>query len=170
MAIKNYTTSLKALQSVGIIQGALVSHGASGIQMMYGKDQRIESLAFMLPYKEGKNLSFQMPCNWVKFKQVLIDQDIELFRQKKEPIKPRKETDADHRRRIQKEEERKVRQDEFAYNVAWANIKDWILAQMALYETEIVELPQIFLPFMRSGDQTVYEQLQSKQFLLGSGK
>ena len=36
-----------------------------------------------------------------------------------------------------------------ARNVAWRILKDWIEAQMALIETEMVELEQIFLPFMQ---------------------
>lgn len=171
MPIKNYTTSLKALQSVGIIQGTLVAHGAVGIQMMYDSDKRIASLAFALPYKDGKNLSFQLPCNWKKFRQVLIEQNVDIFREKKEPVKPRKETQSQKNSRMEKEAQRLTKQDDFAYNVAWANLKDWILAQMALYETEIVDMPQIFLPFMTNNKgQTIYEQLQSSKFLLGSGE
>lgn len=141
MAIKNYTTKLSALQSVAKIQESLISHGAVGIQMMYDTDKRISSLAFALPYKE-KNLSFQLPCEWRKFQQVLLDQGI-------------KRSD----------------EDEYAYRVAWANLKDWVLAQMALYETEIVTMPQIFLPFMNTGKgKTLYEQLEHGQFLLGNGE
>lgn len=142
MAIKNYTTKLSALQSVAKIQESLISHGAVGIQMMYDSDKRISSLAFALPYKDGKNLSFQLPCQWRKFQQVLVNQEI-----------------------------KRSQEDEYCYRVAWANLKDWILAQMALYETEIVDMPQIFLPFMMTGkNKTVYEQLQQSQFLLGSGQ
>lgn len=142
MAIKNYTTKLSALQSVAKIQESLISHGAAGIQMMYDADKRISSLAFMLPIKGGKNLSFKLPCEWRKFQQVLVNQDI-----------------------------RRSQEDEYCYRVAWANLKDWVLAQMALYETEIVDMPQIFLPFMNvKGDKTLYEQLAGNQFLLGDGK
>lgn len=141
MLIKNYTTKLSALQCVAKIQESLIGHGACGIQMMYDSEKRIASLAFALPFKNEKNLSFQLPCEWRKFQRVLIDQGV-----------------------------RRSNEDEYAYRVAWANLKDWVLAQMALYETQIVDMPQIFLPFMMNGNQTVYEQLQSKQFLLGSGK
>lgn len=141
MPIKNYTTTLSALQCVAKIQESLIAHGASGIQMMYDSDKRISSLAFMLPLKDSKSLSFQLPCEWRKFQQVLLNQEI-----------------------------KRSNEDEYYYRVAWANLKDWVLAQMALYETEIVDMPQIFLPFMMtSKNKTVYEQLQSTQFLLGDG-
>ncbi len=141
MAIKNYTTILSALQCVAKIQESLISHGAVGIQMMYDTDKRISSLAFALPFKTEKNLSFQLPCEWRKFQQVLINQNI-----------------------------KRATEDEYAYRVAWANLKDWVLAQMALYETQIVTMPQIFLPFMQDGKgKTLYEQLENGKFLLGSG-
>jgi hypothetical protein len=44
------------------------------------------------------------------------------------------------------------------------------MAQLALYETQMVELPQVFLPFVTGkGGKTLYEQVSSGQFLLGSG-
>jgi hypothetical protein len=36
-------------------------------------------------------------------------------------------------------------EEEYVYRVAWRNIRDWVFAQLALYETEIVEMPQVFL-------------------------
>ncbi len=142
MPIKNYTTKLSALQCVAKIQESLISHGAVGIQMMYDTDKRISSLAFALPFKENKNLSFQLPCEWRKFQQVLVNQGI-----------------------------KRSNEDEYAYRVAWANLKDWVLAQMALYETEIVTMPQIFLPFMMNKGKTLYEQISTdSKFLLGSGE
>lgn len=82
----------------------------------------------MLPMKDNKNLSFKLPCEWRKFQQVLVNQEI-----------------------------KRSQEDEYCYRVAWANL--------------IVDMPQIFLPFMMNGkNKTIYEQLQSNQFLLGDGK
>lgn len=171
MPIKNYTTGQSALQSVSKIQAALISHGAIGIQMMYDDDQRISSLAFALPYLDGKNLSFQLPCEWRKFKQVLIDQGVDIFKEKEKPKVFNQWSDSEQNYWLRKDSERKIRQDDVAYNIAWANLKDWILAQMALYETQIVTIPQIFLPFMMNKKgQTLYDQLSSNQFLLTDGK
>lgn len=142
MAIKNYTTKASALQSVAKIQESLIGHGAVGIQMMYDSDKRISSLAFALPFKEGRNLSFQLPCEWRKFQQVLKNQNI-----------------------------RRWDEDEYSYRVAWANLRDWVLAQMALYETEIVTMPQIFLPFaIGKNGKTLFDQVQQSNFLLSDGK
>jgi hypothetical protein len=45
------------------------------------------------------------------------------------------------------------------------------MAQRALYETEIVDMPQVFLPFATDGKgKTLYEHVQAHpQFLLETG-
>ena len=64
-----------------------------------------------------------------------------------------------------------VDEEEYVYRVAWRNIHDRVMAQLALYETEIVEMPQVFLPCATdSHGQTLYEHVQANpQFLLGAG-
>ena len=62
------------------------------------------------------------------------------------------------------------RDEDYVYRVSWRNIRDWALAQLALYETQIVELPQVFLPFATSkSGKTLYEEIQGNRFLLGDG-
>lgn len=58
-----------------------------------------------------------------------------------------------------------------AERVAWRIVKDWVEAQMAILESEMVTVSQIFLPYMMNADgQTVYQLFESKQLLLGEGK
>lgn len=58
-----------------------------------------------------------------------------------------------------------------AERVAWRIVKDWVEAQMAILESEMVTVSQIFLPYMMNANgQTVYELFESKQLLLGDGK
>ena len=60
--------------------------------------------------------------------------------------------------------------EEYVYRVAWRNIRDWVMAQLALYETEIVDMPQVFLPFATDQKgQTLYEKMVEGKFLLGDG-
>lgn len=41
---------------------------------------------------------------------------------------------------------------------AGRNIRDWVMAQLALYETEMVDMGQVFLPFATdTKGQTLYE-------------
>ena len=145
MPIKNYTTTVTADKSILQIQNALVEHGASAFMFEY-EDGRISSLKFALDYK-GQRLGFSLPVNWKKYHTVL----------EKQLLKPRS---------------RKKISEERAYMVAWANLRDWVLAQMALYETELVELPQVFLPFVTvnaKGD-TLYDKFAENKFLLSSGE
>lgn len=54
-----------------------------------------------------------------------------------------------------------------ANKVAWRIIKDWIDAQMAILETEMVEMEQIFLPYvMNNKGQTLYEAFKENRILL----
>ena len=56
---------------------------------------------------------------------------------------------------------------EQAERVAWRIVKDWVDAQMAILETEMVAMDEVFLPYMinRNGD-TLYQLYQSNQLML----
>lgn len=62
----------------------------------------------------------------------------------------------------------KVRCDrEQAERVAWRIVKDWVEAQMAILESEMVQMDQIFLPYMVNGKgQTVFEVYRQNQLFL----
>lgn len=138
MPIKNYTTKISAMGHMAAIQQSLIEHGAVGIQTMFDADKRVSDLSFGLKTKDGKNMSFQLPCQWRKFQQVLKEQQV-----------------------------RRWDEDEYCYRVAWANLKDWVLAQMALYETEMVTMPQIFLPFATAKDGgTLFDMIDKGNLLL----
>ena len=141
MPIKNYTTKVPANRSIEEIQTALVRHGAVG--MIYEYEQgtgRISALKFILNVK-GNNVGFTLPVNWRKFQDVLKLQEVKRWNE-----------------------------DDYVYRVAWRNIRDWVLAQLALYETEIVELPQVFLPFATTKEgKTLYDMVAGGNLLLGSG-
>jgi hypothetical protein len=54
-----------------------------------------------------------------------------------------------------------------ARNVAWRIIKDWVEAQMAILETEMVSMAEIFLPYVVTADgRTVFQRLQETAFQL----
>ena len=46
---------------------------------------------------------------------------------------------------------------EQAYRTAWRIIKDWVDAQMALLETEMVDFEEVFMPYILSGRETLYQ-------------
>lgn len=56
---------------------------------------------------------------------------------------------------------------EQAERVAWRILKDWVEAQMAILESEMVQLDEIFLPYMVSNNgQTLFEAYRNNQKLL----
>lgn len=65
----------------------------------------------------------------------------------------------------------KVKADkEQAERVAWRIVKDWVAAQMAILESQMVTMDEIFLPYMLNTDgQTVHQLFINKQLLLGGG-
>lgn len=53
---------------------------------------------------------------------------------------------------------------EQAERVAWRIVKDWVEAQMAILESEMVQMEEIFLPYMVStSGQTLFEAYQNNQ-------
>ena len=51
--------------------------------------------------------------------------------------------------------------------VAWRIVKDWAVAQMAILESEMVQMDEIFLPYMVNGQgQTLFQAYRSNQLML----
>ena len=56
---------------------------------------------------------------------------------------------------------------EQAERVAWRIVKDWVEAQMAILESEMVQMDEIFLPYMvNDKGQTVFEAYRDNQLRL----
>jgi hypothetical protein len=46
-------------------------------------------------------------------------------------------------------------------------VKDWVEAQMAIVDTKMVQLEQVFLPYVITPDgRTLYERMRDTQFVL----
>lgn len=62
----------------------------------------------------------------------------------------------------------KVKVDrEQAERTAWRNVRDWILAQLALVESCDVPIDEIFLPYLTNNNgQTLYQIYSSGQLML----
>jgi hypothetical protein len=62
--------------------------------------------------------------------------------------------------------------DEQASRVAWRILKDWVRAQMAILETEMVTIDQIFLPYMQTGQdgKTLYQVMLDHRLQLPGGQ
>lgn len=56
---------------------------------------------------------------------------------------------------------------EQAERVAWRILKDWVEAQMAILESEMVQMDEVFLPYMlNSSGQTLFEAYRTNQLML----
>ncbi|PIY95816.1 MAG: hypothetical protein COY66_05785 [Candidatus Kerfeldbacteria bacterium CG_4_10_14_0_8_um_filter_42_10] len=143
MPIKNYTTKVPVVRTIKEIQESLIKHGVLGILMEYEKGTgRIEALKFLIEVK-GNKVPFRLPTDWRKFQEVLKQQGVKRWND-----------------------------DDYCYRVAWRVVRDWVMAQMALFEINQVELPQIFLPYMTdlNGVSTLYERVLKSGFkFLGDG-
>lgn len=54
-----------------------------------------------------------------------------------------------------------------AERVAWRIVKDWVEAQMAILESEMVQMDEIFLPYMvNSTGKTFFQAYQANQLRL----
>ena len=139
--LKNYTTEIAAERSLHQIQQKLVNHGARSIRVDYSSGGEPASLSFMVVTKEGE-LPFRLPANVAKVQVVLM-----------------RESTPGYRRQGQ------------AARVAWRILKDWVDAQLAIIETEMVTLQEVFLPYMivKGTKLTVFELMSSQGYLLKAG-
>ena len=56
---------------------------------------------------------------------------------------------------------------EQAERVAWRIVKDWVEAQMAILESEMVQMDEIFLPYMLgNGGQSFFQAYRENQLML----
>lgn len=126
--------------SFDMIQKCLVAHKAKQLMFDYGDDGRIHTIAFSLQI-EDRLYPFRLPARVENVERILYGS---------QPL-----TEANK---------------EQAYRTAWANIRDWLTAQMALIDTGMVKAEEIFLPYMVDKfGQTYFEAIAQNQFQLGTG-
>jgi len=146
MALLNYTTQIEAMKTVGEIQGILAGHGAKSIKTDYSDDGQVEALSFLILTPQGE-VGIRLPIDPEAVLKVLTRQN-RLGR-----VPGRYLTHAQ------------------AVRVAWRIVKDWVQAQMAIIETEMVRMEQVFLPYViTEGGRTLYEAMMERHFQLGSGE
>lgn len=58
-----------------------------------------------------------------------------------------------------------------AERTAWRNVRDWVLAQVAIIEAGMVQVEEVFLPYMTDGSgRTLYQLYQGGHLALGGGQ
>lgn len=141
MAILNYTTTVDAFKTVSEIEYILMKHKAKSIMKNY-EGESITGLSFLID-TGVQQIPIRLP--------VKVDECLKVLKKEKRE-NPRKQI--------------KDTRDQ-AERVAWRILKDWVEAQMALLDIEMVKFEEIFLPYIETKNGlTIYERLEEKKFLL----
>lgn len=142
--IKNYrahSTSLSGYSQK--IQFALSRIGAKRVFFEYGNAGELIGVGFIIG-TVGGDLPVSLPARVDKVAQIMFGNNLDRL-----------------------SENQKLQ----AYTTAWANIKDWVEAQCALIETEMVKTQEVFLPYMTTKDgKRFFEYIEENGYnQLGSG-
>lgn len=144
MSLLNYTTTIDADKTAGEISKMLAKSGVKGVLTEYNEDYGfVEAISFKIIVNE-RNIAFKLPCDWRPVLQILKND-------KKVP-----------KNKCTREQ---------AVRVSWRIVKDWVEAQLAIIQTQMVRTEEVFLPYMVMKNQkTLSENLQDNPaFLLGDG-
>ena len=123
------------MRSVVVI---LVAKGADEISIVYDDDRQPAGLKWTVQSPRLGRVAFALPCNIDAVFVKLTEQRVMV-------------TSPESRRQQ-------------AIRTSWRILKDWVEAQMALLETGMVTMDEIFLPYMLSGGQTFYQALVAGEF------
>lgn len=141
MAILNYTTTIDSFKTVSEIEYILMKHKAKSIMKNYD-GEHITGLSFLID-TGVQQIPVRLP--------VKVDKCLEVLK---------KERRENPRKQIKDTREQ-------AERVAWRIMKDWVEAQMALLDIEMVRFEEIFLPYIETNNgQTIFERLEEKQYLI----
>jgi hypothetical protein len=144
MPLLNYTTQIEAAKSVGQIHGILVAHGARAILTNYDSNGQIESLSFEINTPSGI-AHIRLPIDPDSVLRVMMRSGSRV---------PRRLITRTH-----------------AIRVAWRIVKDWVEAQMAILETEMVKMEEIFLPYIEmSSGKTLFQVFEERKMLTEGDK
>ena len=138
MPLLNYTTKVNAQKTVTEVMGLLVAKGADEISIVYDDDRQPAGLKWNVQSPRLGRVAFALPCNVDAVFVKLTEQRVMV-------------TSPESRRQQ-------------AIRTSWRILKDWVEAQMALLETGMVTMDEIFLPYMLSGGHTFYQALVAGKF------
>lgn len=141
MGIKNYSTTVSAIKTVGEIQAILGKATAKSVSVDYEEGQPV-AIRFSL-LVAAQEVWFRLPCNVEGVLRTM------------------------QRDRVEK----RYRNIEQARRAPWRIIKDWIDAQMAIIDAGQVKAAEVFFPYILQSDgQTLFQYYENQQLALGEGK
>lgn len=137
------TTKVEVGRTVAEIQEILGNAGCVGVMTLY-KDKEVEAVCFKIMFLD-REIPFRLPARWEAVYKNFVD------RRSTGRDKPKHKPDDD------------IAQ---AKRVAWRQILRWVQAQLALVETDMVKVQEVFLPYVQTGieGKTLYEQIENKGF------
>ena len=135
------TTKIDPAQTVGEIQRILGEYGASAIRTDY-EDGEVISVSFTVDINRIQ-MPFRLPCRWEAIKMIFDS------RRRRKSFRGRPPGDLAFQ----------------AKRVAWRQILRWIEAQLALTETGMTKLHEVFMPYLlMDKGQTLFEKLESQNW------
>lgn len=132
------TTRIAAERTVAEIQQILARNGASAILLDY-ESMNVSAVSFQYDVS-GQKVPFRLPCRWQALETAL----------RKSGKRPRYDDTY----------------ESWARRVAWRQILRWVEAQMALVETNMVKVQEVFFPYIqtRTG-KTIFELQEQRGFM-----
>lgn len=147
MSLFMETTKISAEQTVSEIQKVLGKYGAKSIQVEY-EGGEVKAVAFIVMVGEQR-LPFMLPARWEAVHDALYKNKTNAY-----------------------EDSRVMERCAHAKRVAWRQILRWVEAQMAMVQTNMVKLEEVFMPYLvvDNKGQTLFQKLENSQFLLEGPK
>ena len=119
------TTEVPAVKTVGEITAALISAGATQIATNY-QAGRLSGLSWVMHLPGQGDRLFEMPARVEPVYKILISR---------------------RRDRYKADVQASVREQ--AARVAWRQLLRWVQAQIAMIETDMVDVAEVFFPYMQ---------------------
>jgi hypothetical protein len=139
-AILNYTTAIDPLKTLGEVHVLLAKHGARQILTDYDEGMPC-GVSFSLKAR-GDEHGYHLPVN-----AAAVLRTLEALNEQGR-MAPRYVS------------------AQQAARVAWRIIKDWLEAQLAIVQTNMVALDEVFLPYLLVDGATLYNTLVERHYLL----
>lgn len=141
------TTKIESSNTVAQIQALLGASGCTGVMTTY-LNKEVVGISFQVSIKE-KNIAFNLPCRWKPIYNKLF------LRIKKARLGKLEDLENQAKR------------------VAWRQLLRWIEAQLALVDTEMVKVEEVFMPYIQIdiNGKTLFEKINESGFkALGHSK
>lgn len=136
------TTKVSSEQTAGEITRVLAKGGAKQIMIEYGADQQATGITFAIEIS-GQSIAYKLP--------IRVGPVFALL----------------HKERRHSHWKYKDADQEQAVRTAWRQVLRWVEAQLALVQTGMVDVREVFTAYMLCGTgETLYERVAGSQYKL----